>query len=262
MNQASGSNDRPEYEDGVARPLRIVTYNIHKGIGGVDRRYRPGRIVDTLLRQDPDIVLLQEVDDLVPRSSCHCQVELLAGELDMSYFAFQRNVQLTRGFYGNAILSRFPLTDIQHLDLTIPLKKRRRALVAHCKLRLDGHQRTLLLVNLHLGLAGFERKMQLNKVLKSEIVEHTHARTPMIIGGDYNDLWATLGKSIMQPAGFESASHHIRTFPAAMPARALDHIYFRGDMALSHAFACRSKVATQASDHLPLIADFWVHAES
>ena len=180
----------------------------------------------------------------------------------MNHYAFQRNVKLSEGYYGNAILSRFPLSDVHHMDLTIPLKKRRQALIAHCTIRLDGHQRTMLLVNVHLGLAGFERKMQLNKVLQSEIVAHTHAHTPLVIGGDYNDVWASLGKNVMLPAGFFAASQRILTFPAAFPARALDHIYYRGDMSLDHAFACRSKVAKQASDHLPLVADFWVFAEA
>jgi endonuclease/exonuclease/phosphatase family metal-dependent hydrolase len=205
---------------------------------------------------------MQEVDDEVPRSNYDCQVDLFADALNMKYSAFQHNVRLTRGHYGNAILSRFPLTDIQHVDLSIPLKKRRRALVAHCKLKLGGHQRTMLLVNLHLGLAGFERRIQLNKVLQSEIVEHSRRHTPTIIGGDYNDVWETLGKRIMAPAGFEPSGHRIRTFPAAIPARALDHIYYRGDLTLDHAFACRSKVAKVASDHLPLVADFQVFSES
>ena len=54
--------------------FRLVTYNIHKGIGGVDRLYRPERIVETLAHYQPDIVLLQEVDDGVPRSRHHRQV--------------------------------------------------------------------------------------------------------------------------------------------------------------------------------------------
>ena len=48
--------------------FRIVTYNIHKGIGGIDRRYRPERIAETLAHYEPDIVFMQEVDDGVPRS--------------------------------------------------------------------------------------------------------------------------------------------------------------------------------------------------
>ncbi len=236
--------------------FRIATYNIHKGIGGLDRRYQPERIAETLARYNPDIVLMQEVDDGVPRSRLHCQVEWFSEALELKYHAYQRNVQLTQGHYGNAILSRFPLQDIQHVDLTIPLKKRRQALVAHCELRHDGHRRSLLLVNLHLGLSGFERKIQLRRILDSQVVRHARRRTPLIIGGDYNDVWETLGRRIMLPAGFTSVSERIRTYPAALPARALDRIFYRGDLSGFHAFASRSKLAKQASDHLPLVADF------
>ena len=109
--------------------IRILTYNIHKGIGGVDRLYRPERIIETLESYHADIVLLQEVDDGVPRSRQHRQVDLFGDALNMRHRAFQRNVKLTRGHYGNAILSRFPLDDVQNLDLTVPMKKRRRALI-------------------------------------------------------------------------------------------------------------------------------------
>src|SRR4029077_13047681 len=47
--------------------IRIVTYNIHRAIG-VDRRFRPERVVAVLHHYDPDVVLLQEVDDGAPRS--------------------------------------------------------------------------------------------------------------------------------------------------------------------------------------------------
>ncbi len=236
--------------------FRVVTYNIHKGIGGLDRRYRPERIVETLMRYQPDIVLMQEVDDMVPRSRCDCQVQLLAEALDMKYHAFQRNVKLKRGHYGNAILSRFPLTDVQNIDLTIRLKKRRRALIAHCKLQYDGHQRSLLIGNVHLGLAGFERRIQLRRILDSEVVQHTQRRTPTIIAGDYNDVWGTLGKRIMLPAGFATVGQSIRTFPAVFPVQGLDRVFYRGDLTADHAFASRSKIARQASDHLPLVVDF------
>lgn len=236
--------------------FRVVTYNIHKGIGGVDRRYRPERIVETLSQYNPDIVLIQEVDDDVPRSRHDCQVELFAESLDMKYHAFQRNVELKRGHYGNAILSRYPLSDVQNIDLTIPLKKRRQALLAHCKLQCEGHQRRLLIGNVHLGLAGFERKIQLRRILDSEIVRHTQRQTPTIIAGDCNDVWATLGKQIMVPAGFATVGKSIRTFPAALPVMGLDRVFYRGDLASDHAFASRSQIARQASDHLPLIVDF------
>lgn len=235
--------------------FRIITYNIHKGIGGVDWRYRPERIISTLQRYEADIIFLQEVDDNVPRSRFHRQVDLIGDALMMKYRAFQRNVKLTRGHYGNAILSRFPLTDIENIDLTISIKKRRRALVSHCHIK-NEHQRSLLLINCHLGLAGFERSMQLRKILDSKAMKYIHKTTPVIIGGDYNDVWATLGKTIMIPSGFEAVSKKVNTFPAILPVRQLDHIYYRGELSCIHSFPGHSNIARQASDHLPLIADF------
>jgi len=235
--------------------FRVITYNIHKGIGGVDRRYRPERIITTLQRYDADIIFLQEVDDDVPRSRFHRQVDLIGDALTMRYRAYQHNVKLTRGHYGNAILSRFPLMGIENINLTISIKKRRRALVAHCQIR-EEHQRTLLLINCHLGLAGFERLMQLQKILRSPVMEYVHHITPVLIGGDYNDVWGTLGKNAMIPAGFRSVSKKINTFPAIMPVRQLDHIYYRGELTCQHSFPGHSDLAKQASDHLPLIADF------
>ena len=38
--------------------LRVLTWNIHKGIGGVDRRYRPERVIEVIAHYEPDLVLL------------------------------------------------------------------------------------------------------------------------------------------------------------------------------------------------------------
>jgi endonuclease/exonuclease/phosphatase family metal-dependent hydrolase len=234
----------------------LLTYNIHKGIGGVDRRYHLDRVIEAIAHCEPDIVLLQEVDDGVPRSRRDRQVNLLADGLSLPHRAYQRNVILREGHYGNAILSRFPLYDIRHLELTIPLKKRRRGLAAHCRLRFEGHQKTLLVFNLHLGLAGFERSMQLRRFLTSDILKHAHASTPVIAAGDFNDVWGGLGKRLLEPAGFLPAGRHVKTFPAFLPMRSLDRIFFRGQLQLDHTFASRTTAAREASDHLPMVADF------
>jgi len=239
--------------------FRVITYNIHKGIGGVDRRYRPERIVETIEHYGPDIVFLQEVDDGVPRSEHHCQVEMLALGMGFRYHAYQRNVRLKSGYYGNAILSRFPLTQVDSIDLTVPLKKRRQALVVSSRLRSQGHSRTIVLANVHLGLAGYERKMQLRHLLNHPVRAHHHATSPILVGGDFNDVWGTLGKRIMLPAGFASTGGEIRTFPATMPLRSLDRLFVRGEIVTHRAFAGRTRLAREASDHLPLIVDMeWV----
>jgi len=236
--------------------FRLLTYNIHKCIGGIDRRYRPERIVEAIAHCQPDLVLLQEVDDGVPRSSHHRQVDFLGDALDMPHRAYQANVTLKQGCYGNAILSRFPLYDIRNLELTVPLKKCRRALIAHCRLPVDGRERTMVVFNFHLGLAGYERTIQLRRFVNSEVLKHSHRATPVVAAGDFNDVWGTLERRLLTPVGFQSAAKHIRTFPAFLPIRSLDRIFFRGDIELHHSFASRTGAALQASDHLPMVADF------
>lgn len=236
--------------------FRLMTYNIHKCIGGLDRSYRPDRIVEAVAHCRPDIVCLQEVDDGVPRSRHHRQVHLLGDALELPHRAFQRNVSLTRGHYGNAILSRYPLLDVQHLELTVPPKKRRRGLAVHCRIRCEDQSRTLLLFNVHLGLAGFERRIQLRRILESELLQRTHRSTAVIVAGDFNDVWGQLGQTLLEPADFKPAGIRIRTFPAVLPLRPLDRIYYRGDIQLEHAFGSHTANVRQASDHLPLVAEF------
>lgn len=235
--------------------IRILTYNIHKAIGGVDRRYDLERVAQTVRHYQPDIAFLQEVDAGVPRSNFDVQVEELAEMLDFPHWAFQANVRLTKGHYGNAILSRFHIREQWDVDLTIPLKKRRRALVVKTHLPIDGHERTLLLCNLHLGLAGFERVIQLRRLLDWEHLRLLQPETPAIIGGDFNDVYGSLSRRVMLPFGFQTATHDTKTFPAFMPLRSLDAIYYRGDVRLHHAFAGHTALSRYASDHLPLVAD-------
>lgn len=236
--------------------VRVMTYNIHKAIGGVDRRYDLERVVQTISHYEPDVVFLQEVDDGVPRSNFDCQVDVLASRLSFAHQAYQANVRLKRGHYGNAILSRVPLRGSWNVDLTIPFKKRRRALLAKAQLRVGAHDRTLVLCNLHLGLAGFERTIQIRKLMSSDHIKHLHHETPAIIGGDFNDVWSSVARRFMIPMGYQSACRTSRTFPAFVPMRGLDAIYFRGDIELRSAFVGHSQLARHASDHLPLIAEF------
>jgi endonuclease/exonuclease/phosphatase family metal-dependent hydrolase len=243
--------------------FRLLTWNIHKGIGGIDRRYRLDRVIDTLAHYAPDIVHLQEVTDGVPRTGRDRQAELIADALGLHHRAYQPNVCLSEGTYGNAILSRYPLHDVHDVDLKIPLKKQRRAQIARCRLRLeDKHSRTLILVNVHLGLAEFERRIQLRRVLACEALKHAHRDTPLIVAGDINDVLGRAGWQTMQPNGFRNGCAAFNTFPAFLPVRALDQIHFRGDLTLMDSAVATVPLASRASDHLPLIADFVAPAET
>lgn len=237
--------------------FRLITWNIHKGIGGLDGRYDIRRIVRALEECRPDIVALQEVDDDAPRSHHHRQVDVLADALELPHRAYQPNVTLRRGAYGNAIISRFPLNLLKSLDLSIRFKKKRGAQIVSAAIPVPHalHQ-PVMLVNLHLGLIEFEQKIQLRRLLACEEVKGLSHDVPMIVAGDMNDMLGRLGRHVMEPRDFRSASDGKGTFPAFFPMRALDQIFYRGAVALRRCLVPRSEVMREASDHLPLVADF------
>lgn len=235
--------------------FRVVTWNIHKGIGGLDRRYRVERVIGALLELSPDVALLQEVALDLPRAARHDQLDLLAKALDLPHAAFSPQHRFAQGGYGNAILSRFVLDDIHAVDLTIGTKKKRGALSARAHVRTEGHTRTVHLICVHLGLAGSERNLQLGRFLESEPFRGWHRRTPILLGGDLNDLWGTLGPRYLEPAGFVRAGRPVGTFPAWMPIRPLDGLFARGDAVPVRQMAGRTRLARTASDHLPLAVD-------
>lgn len=236
--------------------IRVLTYNIHKGIGGIDRRYRPERIAEVIAHHDPDLVFLQEVDNEVRRSSRHRQVDLLGDMLGLAHRAFFPNVAVRGGGeYGNAILTRHRIAEATKLDLTIPLKKKRGAVHARILVEIGAHVRTIHAWDLHLGLSGFERKIQLRRFLESHPFSHLHHDTPQVLAGDFNDVYGTLGPKLLQPAGFRTGKTLFSTFPAWAPLRALDSIYVRGAVEILHYGRSHYALARQASDHLPLVAD-------
>ena len=235
--------------------FRVVTWNIHKGIGGLDRLYRPERVVQVLRQLEPDVALLQEVALDLPRARGHDQVALLSHALGMRHWAYDPQHRFPQGGYGNAILSRWPLSDIYQLDLTIGTRKKRGALQAKARVRLGRHARTVVLHCMHLGLAGSERGRQLERFLSSDPFRGLHHRTPIVLGGDLNDLWGTLGPRFLVPAGFNRAGRLLSTFPAWLPVRPLDGVFVRGDAQPMEVRVGRSEVARAASDHLPLAVD-------
>lgn len=232
-----------------------MSWNIHKGVGGVDRRYDLDRTITVLKHYDPDVILLQEVAQGVRSLRRHDQVELLVQALGL-YAAFYPEHRYQVGAYGNLILARWPIFDPTHLDLTIGRRKKRGMVQAHIRTHINKRQRTLVVHNVHLGLAGRERGLQLDRFVSSQPLRQLHQSTPIIVGGDLNDLWGSLGSKYLVPSGFERAGTLTNTFPSALPLRPLDGLFFRGGLTLTHYEVARSKLARTASDHLPICADF------
>ena len=239
--------------------MRLLTWNIHKGIGGLDRRYDIERTLEVLRHHNADVLLLQEVDRGVPRSRRHDQATLIAERLGYRHVAFTPNVRLREGGYGNALLTRCELLHWENVDLSFPMKKRRSALHGVLEARVGRHRHRVHVWNVHLGLSGLERSWQVRRLLGSASMASLDARSRLVVAGDTNDWTGALWPRVLRPAGFELASGRgrtaLRSFPAAAPTGALDKFFLRGPLQRRSCQRSRLAAARKASDHLPLILD-------
>ena len=239
--------------------MRLLSWNVHKGIGGIDRRYELWRIAAVILHHEPDVLLLQEVDDRVPRTRGHRQAEMLGALLGYPHRAFGPNVHLREGRWGNATLSRYPISRSVNVDLSFPMKKPRGALVTEVQVAVGEHRYVVHLVNLHLGLSGVERRWQVRRLLRTPILAGLDGRSRVVIAGDTNDWAGTLPRGPLREAGFRCVTgtgvRALRTFPAWGPIGSLDRVFIRGGIRWAHAYPSRLALVRIASDHRPLLVD-------
>ena len=233
--------------------MRLLSWNIHKGIGGRDRRYSLRRIIDCIEAENPDLICLQEVDRLVHRSHHDDQPRLL-GRYFRCHSVFQPNVHVGGGTYGNLVLSRWPVLSRHRISLRQGPRKPRGAQL----LLIDSPEGPLHLVHTHLGLAESERRWQVGRLLGHYLFRSADSH-PTLIVGDFNDWRDSLGRDVLGGGGFRqvtSPAGRFRTFPAWMPLGSLDKAFIRGGIDVRTARVVRTSLAKTASDHLPLVIDF------
>ena len=234
--------------------MRRLSYNIHKGIGGRDRRYDLERIIRVIEGQEPDIICLQEVDRHVPRSRSENQPELLIDHFKPAAHLFQVNVHLKVGGYGNLLLSKWPFRSQHQISLTRQQRKPRGAQLVV----IETPGGPLHLIHWHLGLSESERHWQTRRLLEHHLFRQPGHVSTLIVG-DTNDWRNTLIRGPFAVHGFRqitAPASRYRSFPAWMPALSLDKAFVRGSIQIKKAHVCRGRVIRDASDHLPLVLDF------
>ncbi len=234
--------------------MRLVSYNIHKGIGGRDRRYDLTRVGQVLRDLEPDLVCLQEVTQNARRTQHHDQPLMLAEQLAATAHLFQINVHYRTGGYGNLVLSRWPFHRRHQLSLRLGNRKPRGAQIVV----VDTDDGPLHLSNVHLGLAERERHWQINHLLHHPAFRES-IHLPTLVVGDCNDWRNTLAAGPFAWHEFEQVTgppSHFRSFPAFLTMLSLDKAFHRGGVVIRHAHVVRSALARRASDHLPLVIDF------
>lgn len=226
--------------------VRVMTYNIHHGVG-LDGHLDLDRIARTIVAANVDLVALQEVDRLVPRSGTVDQAAEL-GRLTAMHAVFGRSIALGSGEYGNALLSRWPLTDVRIVPLPNPRRREQRTILA-ARVVPPANQPLYLLATHYDHAEPATRRLGAEATLALA----AQYADPTLLLGDLNaepgsPTLRTLAAAFRDAASTDTGP----TFPADVPTRRIDHVLLSATSSLR---AIASQVADEAvaSDHRPLV---------
>ena len=249
----------------MSRPLRILTYNIHKGYCTGNRRFVLEQMRHRIAATGADLAFLQEVHGhRAPEAKFSYpdrpHFEYVADRI-WPHYAYGRNAIYRKGDHGNAILSKFPIVSWENIDVSMFARSSRSIL--HGVVEIPDTLARLHVLCVHFGLLELERRGQL-ATLSRRLADHVPADEPLVLAGDFNDWRRRAERHLHTSLGVEELfmgleGRHARTWPIRRPLFAMDRIYFRGLEPL----ACRVLAGSEwrsLSDHAALLGDFRLDA--
>ncbi|MDK3257735.1 endonuclease/exonuclease/phosphatase family protein [Blastococcus capsensis] len=255
-------------------PVRLLTSNIHHGVGNDERHDLP-RLARLLAAADADVICLQEVDrHYGERSEDVDQALLLSRALDMQLAwgpaideqrAGGKAADAPRRQYGNALLSRLPIlvSDVHRLPGTGEPRSALRTMV-----ELDGG--ALWITATHLTTRSAQERAAQVSMLAGL---HTESMDTGVLVGDFNtepdapeldalrqrftDAWQ-LARAREDQAGWKFwQSDAGMTHPARSPHRRIDQVWVSPGVTVAGAYVLD---AEGASDHLPVVVDLEIRS--
>jgi endonuclease/exonuclease/phosphatase family metal-dependent hydrolase len=243
----------PEAVTGQGFPVRIMTYNLHNGFN-TKGKLNLEEIAQVIESNNPDIVGLQEVS----------RGWVVSGRADMLAWLSQRlNMPYVFGptadpFWGNAILSRYPILAYSRYNLPPrDLFILRGFTVALIDL---GNGRQIKVIDTHFH--HLEGQTDIRQLQTGAILTFISSidNNNIVILGDLNAESSATEITMFYQARFTDAAINMDpehpelayTFPSDKPHQRIDYILVSSDL--------RTKIAdvqvpsSTASDHLPVVA--------
>lgn len=231
------------------KPLRILSFNIHGGYSR-DGKRDLNRVHALMEEYDVDIGCFQEMETRPSRGGKSTDIDILSGEKRPHHLPGP-TMKEGLGWYGNLIVSRFPIIRaMAHSMETTYDFEPRNAVDATIQTPLG----RLRVVNTHLSLSPFERKKEVPRLIELINAIEEEERAPVFLMGDLNEwrrksrLLEFLDSQLIPlPCGF--------TFPSRWPFFRLDRVWCDSPKIKATARVLTDKHVAILSDHLPLLIE-------
>jgi endonuclease/exonuclease/phosphatase family metal-dependent hydrolase len=246
-----------------ASELRVATYNV-RGCVGMDRRRSESRVAEVIASMSADIVGLQELDSGRSRSSGADQAALIAAELGWKYH-FHPAMRRGDEQYGDAIVSRFPLTLERAVELPGAAPWYCRETRGAIWMKAETNLGPVHIINSHFGLGRAERVAQARLLIGPDWLESISAATPAVLLGDFNSVpvgrtYRMIATRLRDVRTLVRPRRPFRTFPTRFPSLAVDHIFINAALHATSLSVHRTPLSRIASDHFPLVAELTLNA--
>jgi len=227
---------------------RIVSYNIHSGVGR-DGKQDYARIGQFLAETGADIVLLQEMDTRPEVRDTARDVEDICAGNAFTLLASPA-LEETHGWYGNAILTRFNVLHTDSFDVSQAGRQPRNVQIV----TLQTEKGPLTVVNTHKGLKRKERRSQFNLLYDFLDNELKNNDTPLVLAGDFNE-WQFFTQAFRKLNTLLNQRKLGGTFPSQFPIFSLDRVWVSDTIDVINCEKLKTKKTRYYSDHLPVQLD-------
>ncbi len=226
--------------------LRVLIYNVRHG-AGMDLEVDLERTAAVLAAQEPDIVLLQEIDSSTVRTNHVDQAATLARLTQMPHHKFGAFMDYDGGRYGMAVLSAWPI--LSSTNHRLPDGSEPRSALA-VRIQPGDHMPEMVFVGIHLYQTAEQRLAQARQLV-SLLDEET---VPIFLGGDFNSqpddpVMRLLDTHWTIP---EKSADAYLTLPADTPRVEIDYIMYRPAEPFT-VIEHRVIDEPMASDHRPVL---------
>lgn len=254
-----------------ALPLRLATYNIHKGrqrtFPKLRRELSIHEVQSAIHQLGADVICLQEVQGRHDRHAARYRDWPANGQHHFLapsgyHVAYATTASYLHGHHGNAILSRYPIVSTETRDFSDHALEQRATLHAV----IDFHGRHVHVFVVHFGLFAGSRRRQ-ETALIQWIRQEIPIDEPVVIAGDFNDWRLLLGHRLVSEVGMAEVirlgrRRPLRTFPSLMPLMRMDRIFQRGFFVRTCGTARQAAPEihnargwSKLSDHVPVVVD-------